>query len=620
MSQKTVVRLYISLIGCVFSAFLGGHGFGAGTLIETPNGMVPIEQIRENDLIISRNKMDNTFVPKPVTACSKRITHRSIKLTTNKSSITVSPKQRFYLAKEQQWAFAKDLKPGQLLLQNGGTCATIADIEKIENDTEMYELSVQDLHNFCAADDKVVAHNHPGLMFAATEAAESGLLTTIETAADYTFIAVAAAGVAKVAIGKEALDGFWKSACSTAKSAWNRVSSCWPWGSDTPDDPPPATGGAPISPSQLVVNTVLSPGTTLLNALPDAAADIANKTRPGGTYPDKDKQDNTKKALACAGGAPLPSDDDPNKNSNDKSGPKIKPKTEPTREETHSIIFDTYEQARNEALKIIGLVDQKTAIPIRSDVKGICFNKIAGTRWHGHKVSMRLDHSPEDGPHINVTDFRPEKGPGGVNIKIKFKGDASVVESLLRPLNTSANISMAKNLGVEISKIVEGATNTNFAPKTTNISKNSIGLGAATTLVTSVSQNIDANKGGSQNNTAGNIINSAGGIANTGGQIATPGFVGSTLPVTLSSPHNSGINIFPILPSASGLPCLPGTFGIPNMPSINFTPSNISPITSITPPQLNGLTNFGLNTGSATTTNSLLQNLFNGPPRGALGF
>ncbi len=105
--------------------------------------------------------------------------------------------------------------------------------------------------------------------------------------------------------------------------------------------------------------------------------------------------------------------------------------------------FDTYEQARNKALEIIGDVNPHSAMPIIGK-QGVCKGKIVGQQWCNGKVTLRIDHDLLKGPHINITDFRVAKGLDGIAIAIPFNGDAQTINSLLKHLNTPASLSAAK--------------------------------------------------------------------------------------------------------------------------------------------------------------------------------
>lgn len=103
----------------------------------------------------------------------------------------------------------------------------------------------------------------------------------------------------------------------------------------------------------------------------------------------------------------------------------------------------TYEQARNKALEIIGEVDPHSGIP-HIGKQGVCKDKLVGRSWHGDKVTLRLDHDPVKGPHINLTDYRAGKGTKGISFYIPFEGDQATVKELLKHLNNAPSLQYAK--------------------------------------------------------------------------------------------------------------------------------------------------------------------------------
>ncbi|MEY9219043.1 hypothetical protein ABIA50_003534 [Bacillus subtilis] len=95
----------------------------------------------------------------------------------------------------------------------------------------------------------------------------------------------------------------------------------------------------------------------------------------------------------------------------------------------------TYEQARNQALKIIGDLgpDSQPVIGRLGTSAGV--GKVIGRRSSDRKVRWRLDFDHEKGPHINVEDFREGKKGNSKKYYIPFEGDENTFISLLKHLN-----------------------------------------------------------------------------------------------------------------------------------------------------------------------------------------
>jgi hypothetical protein len=68
--------------------------------------------------------------------------------------------------------------------------------------------------------------------------------------------------------------------------------------------------------------------------------------------------------------------------------------------------FDSYEQARNKALGLLGKIDPSTRVPYvgRLESAPATYGRVVGftTRVNGEFKRFRLDYDPQKGPHINV--------------------------------------------------------------------------------------------------------------------------------------------------------------------------------------------------------------------------
>lgn len=143
--------------------FVHGHGFIAGTPINTSNGLIPIEQLKPNDLVVSRDKKDGSFVFKTIKSCKKKTTKEIIELSVESNNlpidISADPHQRFYVLNASKWRIAKDLKPGDILSKYGDGFAIVKAVKKIRKRSDVYRLAVNGCHNFCISEQSIIAHN-----------------------------------------------------------------------------------------------------------------------------------------------------------------------------------------------------------------------------------------------------------------------------------------------------------------------------------------------------------------------------------------------------------------------------------------------------------------------------
>ncbi|AJI26189.1 pre-toxin TG family protein (plasmid) [Bacillus cereus E33L] len=95
----------------------------------------------------------------------------------------------------------------------------------------------------------------------------------------------------------------------------------------------------------------------------------------------------------------------------------------------------TYEQARNKAMSLLGDVGADSQPFIGTMEKSAGYGKIVGRETADHKARWRLDYDPSKGMHINVEDFRNGKKDKAIKYAIPFEGDEETFKSLLKYLN-----------------------------------------------------------------------------------------------------------------------------------------------------------------------------------------
>ncbi|MEU5141801.1 DUF6531 domain-containing protein [Streptomyces sp. NPDC021139] len=94
------------------------------------------------------------------------------------------------------------------------------------------------------------------------------------------------------------------------------------------------------------------------------------------------------------------------------------------------IPFDSYEQARNKALEIVGRIDPHTRVPYVSRLgNSAAHGRVVGfeTRVEGEWKQFRLDYDPAKGPHINVA-----VGRGGQRYAVRWNGTEADMLRILK--------------------------------------------------------------------------------------------------------------------------------------------------------------------------------------------
>ena len=83
------------------------------------------------------------------------------KLLVNGSIIEVTSLHRFYVKTESgyDWIAAKDLNVGDVVMNKEGHYYTIDSITNIQIKETVYNLSVEDNHNYYVTEDNILVHN-----------------------------------------------------------------------------------------------------------------------------------------------------------------------------------------------------------------------------------------------------------------------------------------------------------------------------------------------------------------------------------------------------------------------------------------------------------------------------
>lgn len=95
----------------------------------------------------------------------------------------------------------------------------------------------------------------------------------------------------------------------------------------------------------------------------------------------------------------------------------------------------TYEQARNKAMSLLGDLGADSQPFIGTMEKSAGYGKIVGRKTADNKARWRLDYDPNKGMHINVEDFRNGKKEQAIKYAIPFEGNEETFKALLKHLN-----------------------------------------------------------------------------------------------------------------------------------------------------------------------------------------
>lgn len=167
-SQKEVILL--QLLCCVP---IYAEGFAAGTLVKTPHGFAPIENIQINDSVMCRDN-SNVMTAKPVLCVCKKSFDSHVRIYFDDFCLMVSDDQLFYEKEQNKWVRADQLCINDYLCATDNKMCVVQHVEYNNEPIELYCLYIKDHHNFCVASSEVIVHNFIPFVVAATWAFGAG--------------------------------------------------------------------------------------------------------------------------------------------------------------------------------------------------------------------------------------------------------------------------------------------------------------------------------------------------------------------------------------------------------------------------------------------------------------
>ena len=156
--------------------------FVGGTLVHTEEGTKPIEDVNISDLVWSYDELTQNWGLSRVSDLlihnyndaiyTIEVANVTIDATSNHPFWVVSgqllasrprpvdiPDEEFRNSSDGRWTEAKDLRPGDLLLTRNGSFAEIKSVNQDYKNITVFNLSIDELHNYAVSEIGVLAHN-----------------------------------------------------------------------------------------------------------------------------------------------------------------------------------------------------------------------------------------------------------------------------------------------------------------------------------------------------------------------------------------------------------------------------------------------------------------------------
>jgi len=154
-----MIQKYLILIVCAL-AHIGafGEGFLAGTLVKTPSGYTEIEKLIVGDQVVCYN-FKGECVTRAVTHVQQEEVNAYAQITVGNDTIYAALDHKFYIPYDNTWVEAHKIQPDSVLLKHCTEYIPASHLQTIEASAVVYDITVDEYHNFCVGHEEVHVHN-----------------------------------------------------------------------------------------------------------------------------------------------------------------------------------------------------------------------------------------------------------------------------------------------------------------------------------------------------------------------------------------------------------------------------------------------------------------------------
>jgi hypothetical protein len=134
-----------------------GACFIAGTPVRMKAGLIPIEQIKEEDTVLGVKVANGDSTWQKVTHAFTKHASKLVRIITGRDTIFSTPEHPYLT--ENGWKSAVDLKAGWRLRLAGHAFATLTAVLPIDTSVTVYNFETSITHNYCIGSEGIVVHN-----------------------------------------------------------------------------------------------------------------------------------------------------------------------------------------------------------------------------------------------------------------------------------------------------------------------------------------------------------------------------------------------------------------------------------------------------------------------------
>lgn len=137
--------------------------FKENTLVSTPNGLVAIQDIKEGDLVYSKNiEKDAVEIKRVLKKFKHDVDYKLTKIYTENSIIEATTGHKIY-TKNKGWTKAYNIENGDMLLSQDNKEVIVKNVENMVKNEKVtvYNFEVEDNHNYFVGEERLLVHNPP---------------------------------------------------------------------------------------------------------------------------------------------------------------------------------------------------------------------------------------------------------------------------------------------------------------------------------------------------------------------------------------------------------------------------------------------------------------------------
>ncbi len=142
-----------------------GFCFPAGTLVKTTDGETNIEDLVQGDIVVANDFLNSKCMLAEVRTLYEREVSELVEITVNGKALLTTTNHPFFVVEENDYRRADELLVGQHLLSLEGDHVEIEDlhIRDLGKATKVYNIEVEDFHNYYVGDEQLLVHNCNGV-------------------------------------------------------------------------------------------------------------------------------------------------------------------------------------------------------------------------------------------------------------------------------------------------------------------------------------------------------------------------------------------------------------------------------------------------------------------------